>query len=105
MVIPIDDACSQMYYTVPSARVYVEARMSWSFAISTIIGAVGGALSPRPRGDPASKPKEARQIRSEAHRALHLIEEELGEEIQECILRCLDCRRLCLKLVDRYRQP
>ena len=30
--------------------------------------------------------------------------EELGEEVQECILKCLDCQRECLRLVDHYRR-
>jgi hypothetical protein len=79
--------------------------MSWSVVVPTTNGSVREVLPPRPQGEPEPSLTEGRETRSEAHRALHLTVEELGEEIQECILKCLDCRSLCLKLVDHCRQP
>lgn len=37
-----------------------------------------------------------------APRSVRFTEPELGEEIQESILRCLECQSTCLRVVDHY---
>jgi len=69
-----------------------------------INGAAREMLSSRLQGDPDPSLTGAKKLRSETHAILHLTLEELREEIQECILKCLDCQRICLKVVDRRRR-
>ena len=78
--------------------------MSWLGAIPTNNGTVREVLSPRMRGDVRPRLTKVRDIRSEAHRTAHLTVEELGEEIQECILKCLDCRSICARVVEHCRR-
>ena len=78
--------------------------MSWPGAIPTNSGTVRELLSPPLRGDLRPSLAKARAIRSEACRTVHLTADELGEEIQECILKCLDCRSICARVVEHYRR-
>ncbi len=78
--------------------------MRWSKAIPTSANTVQGTLSSRSDGDPGGRSlTETLEACSQAGRRARLTtEDQLGKEIQECMLKCLDCRTMCLKLVEHY---
>jgi hypothetical protein len=71
--------------------------MTWSVAVSTTKGALRETLTPRSEL-PGRRDTTWQALRSEYVTTEH----GLGEQIEDCIVKCLDCRSICVKVVDHY---
>lgn len=77
--------------------------MMRSISRSKSSGAVQGILAPCSEEDQGRTPAESCGSPSHARGVEYATTaEELGEQIRECIPKCLDCRSICMKAVDHY---
>ena len=71
--------------------------MTWSVAVSATKDELRDSLAA------PSELTGSRETTSPAFRSEYLTTEPgLGELIEECIVKCLDCQSICMKVVDHY---
>ena len=71
--------------------------MAWSGPVSTSKGPLQNTLAP------PSELTRGRESTSQALRNDYVTTQRgLGEKTQECIVKCLDCRSVCMRVADHY---
>jgi hypothetical protein len=89
----VDERCSSTYDICQSGN--ERTRIMRAVALSTNKGSLRDILTPR------SEPAGSGETASRALRSDYVTTEHgLGKQIEECVAKCLDCRSLCMKVVD-----